>query len=184
MMTENSLELPSESNLIVRAIHHDDTVDFFNLIDANRTYLRDWLAWLDFMESIETARKHIESRKKLAAEKAGFCFVVIESQKMVGIVHLVNIDHQNKQAMIGYWIGQTSAGKGLATKATKSVMNFAFNDLKLHRLEIRCATNNVSSRAVAEKLGFKHESTLRDSEWLHDKFINQELYSCLSNDNK
>jgi ribosomal-protein-serine acetyltransferase len=60
------------------------------------------------------------------------------------------------------------------------VVNFAFNEMKLHRLEIKCATDNVGSRAIAEKLGFKHEGTLRDGEWLHDRFVDQELYSLLA----
>lgn len=166
----------------IRLIERTDASSFFGLIEENRVYLRNWLAWLDGMKSITIAEKYIDSRLKLASEKAGFCFLIISKNAIAGVVHLVDIDQANRKAMIGYWVGQAFAGQGFATDATKAVIDFAFSELKLHRIEIKCAVGNIGSEAIPKKLKFRCEGVLREAEWLHSRFVDQNLYSLLSNE--
>ncbi|WP_334300596.1 GNAT family N-acetyltransferase [Alkaliphilus flagellatus] len=59
-------------------------------------------------------------------------------------------------------------------------MNYAFNNFKLHRVEIRCAENNYKSRAIPERLGFTKEGLIRGSEWIYDHYVSHIVYSMLA----
>ena len=50
----------------------------------------------------------------------------------------------------------------------------------LYRIEIRCAVQNEKSRAIPEKLHFTNEGTIRDGEWLYDKFVDLVIYGMLA----
>jgi RimJ/RimL family protein N-acetyltransferase len=77
---------------------------------------------------------------------------------------------------IGYWIDRALQGKGLVSEAVVALCSVAFEIMKARRLEIRCSTENVRSRAVAERLGFHLDGVLRDSGYggsgeLEDKMV-------------
>ena len=65
------------------------------------------------------------------------------------------------------------------TKACRAVVATAFEKYDLHRIEIRCATGNNKSCAIAKRLGFQYEGTLREAEWLYDHFVDLAVYSML-----
>lgn len=67
----------------------------------------------------------------------------------------------HKQADIGYRINKNNWGQGFASEAGQAILNFAFKDLELTRLQLRCFTNNPGSVRVAEKLGFQKEGLIR-----------------------
>ena len=63
---------------------------------------------------------------------------------------------------IGYWIHVDYANRGLATEAAAALTRVAFEISGVHRVEIHCAPANARSAAVPAKLGFVHETTLRE----------------------
>jgi ribosomal-protein-serine acetyltransferase len=62
------------------------------------------------------------------------------------------------------------------------IVDYGFEVLNLNRLVINCASENKRSRAIPEHLGFTHEGTCRDAEWLDDRFVNHEIYAQLYTD--
>lgn len=62
---------------------------------------------------------------------------------------------------LGYWIGAPYARQGLMTEATRLVCDFAFNVLKLHRLEASCMPANEPSLNLLRRLGFEQEGTAK-----------------------
>jgi len=82
--------------------------------------------------------------------------------RLAGGITLGNIRHGVSQsAHIGYWIGERYAGRGLMTEAVRLVARFAFDTLRLHRIEAACIPGNVRSIRVLEKAGFRREGLLR-----------------------
>lgn len=96
--------------------------------------------------------------------KAGRELTWLMEQKETGRVigEIVLYDFRlKKQADIGYRISKRYWGQGFATEAGSAIVDFAFTDLLLDRLQLRCFTNNPGSVRIAEKLGFQQEGLIR-----------------------
>jgi ribosomal-protein-serine acetyltransferase len=68
------------------------------------------------------------------------------------------------------------------TECCRAFIAHAFETWKLNRITIECATENTRSRGVPERLGFKLEGVVRQSEWLHDRYVDHALYGLLKSD--
>lgn len=180
--TEMSLRLSVDTNTELVLLNREHAPEFMALIDRSRPYLREWLAWLDRTTTVQDLMGFIESTLQEFADKKGLALWIWHQGKIVGIIHLVGIDAANRQAMIGYWVGQEFRGRGFAKKATRAMCDYAFQECGLNRVEIRCATGNTASQAVPQALGFQREGVLRDKEWLYDHYVDHVVFSMLAKD--
>ena len=165
--------------LALELINETHAQDMFSLIDSNRLHLKEWLPWVDYMQSIENFNIHIADCKKKETEETDYAFVIIFQNKIVGRAGIHYIDMQNKIASLGYWLGAGFQGKGIITKSCRALIDHCFNDLGTNRVEIKCATGNAKSSAIAEKLHFKKEGIIRQGEFHTGKFFDIYLYSML-----
>ena len=106
-------------------------------------------------------------------------FALVHKGKIAGIVGFHRIDWLNRATAIGYWIGEQYQGKGLVTKSCSKVLDYSFGRMGLNRIEIRCASDNIRSRAIPERLGFKEEGLIREAEWLYDHYLDHVIYGML-----
>lgn len=150
-----------------------------NLVNANRTYLREWLPWVDHMHTVANFTYYINDTKKRAADRTDFGYAIIIDKNIAGRIGLHHINHQNKIGEIGYWLADGLQGQGIITKSCTAIINHAFTKLSLNRIEIKCATGNYKSRVIAEKLGFTQEGILKQAELLNGKFVDIYLYAML-----
>ena len=74
----------------------------------------------------------------------------------------MNYSAQNRRAEVGYLLDRRYRGKGLMSEALRSVIEFAFNDLGLHRLEADTDVENIASLALLEKIGFQLKGCFRE----------------------
>jgi ribosomal-protein-serine acetyltransferase len=169
-----------DTNIELRQIRTDDAPEFINLINKNRSYLREWLGWLDVTKTAVDLLRFITFTLKEIDSKKALCCLIWQKEQIVGIVHLREIDLVNKKAMIGYWVGEEFRGQGLARIATQAITSHGFREIKLNKIEIRCATGNKASQAIPKKLGFKEEAVLRENEWLYDHFVDHVVFSALA----
>ena len=86
----------------------------------------------------------------------------------------------NRSTSIGYWLAEGYQGKGIMIKSCRSLIDYAFGNLGLNRVEIRCAVENSRSRAIPKNLGFTKEGIIRDAEWLYDHYVDHVVYGMLS----
>ena len=82
-------------------------------------------------------------------------------------------------AEISLYVREEYQGKGLITKVAKALTDYAFNHLKLNKVEIRAAVENKKSRNIPERLGFVNEGSIRQAEWLYDHFVDHIVYGLL-----
>jgi [ribosomal protein S5]-alanine N-acetyltransferase len=76
----------------------------------------------------------------------------------MGVCNLSQIFLGNlKSAFLGYWIGATFAGQGYMTEALDLVLSYAFENLRLHRVEANIQPENVDSKALVRRIGFRLE---------------------------
>ncbi|KAA9325987.1 GNAT family N-acetyltransferase [Adhaeribacter soli] len=159
------------------ADHHAEPA--FELIDNNRTHLKTWLTWVDFMQSADNFRSFIKGAQQRAADNQEASFMILHARKVAGRIGLYYLDHQNKTGAIGYWLGEEFQGKGLVTEACKEIIGHGFTALGLNRIEIKCATGNHKSQGIPERLGFTREGILRQAEQVNGRFHDLYLYSLL-----
>lgn len=130
-------------------------------IERSLTEMRPWLGWTA-ETSPENLYEYLGRSARGWDEAASWNFVIIADHS-IGAVGFPHYDPLLRQAEIGYWIASDRAGRGLMTEAASAVVEFGFETLGLHRIELRAGTENFGSIRVAEKLGFSREGTLRES---------------------
>tara|TARA_B100000029_G_scaffold189017_1_gene186781 strand:- start:536 stop:1141 length:606 start_codon:yes stop_codon:yes gene_type:complete len=152
-----------------------DAGDLFVAVDENREYLREWLPWLDDVNSVDDEVAMI--RRTREDKNSDWIYLIRSFGELVGVVSLNWVDWNNRSFGVGYWISESSSGRGIITKACSRIIEHCFNDLRLHRSVIEVAVENHSSRAVAERLGMRLEGISKDREWLYDHFTDSAMYA-------
>ena len=132
----------------------------------------------------QDAIKFIRKTHYRIKKKSGYAFGIVlkEINKVVGVIGISHIDWKNKNAELGYWLGKKYWGKGLATEAVKLMLKFAFENLKLHRVYANLFEENIASRRVLEKNGFKLEGIMRESRFRYNKWHNELKFGVLEKD--
>jgi ribosomal-protein-alanine N-acetyltransferase len=91
---------------------------------------------------------------------SGFGFGIFHEGRFAGEVTLSSIQRGPFQnGSIGYWVDQDLAGIGLVPESVVVVLQFAFETLRLHRIEVAIIPRNSASRRVTEKLSLRNEGT-------------------------
>ena len=105
-------------------------------------------------------------------------------KKVIGYIGLVGIYSQSKHAELGYWVGKNYWNKGIATEASKAIINYAFSELKLHSIIAKHFENNLASGAVMKKCGMKYVGKLHEHKFRMGKYYTVMLYELLEKDFK
>ncbi|CAJ36208.1 GNAT family N-acetyltransferase [Methanocella arvoryzae] len=163
----------------LRLVEEQDVQEIFELIDSSREHLRPWLPWVDLTTTSEDTAGFIRRSLEQHEKNEAIILALMYRGKIAGIVSLVTIDWENEKAEMGYWIGTQYRGKGLATRACRALVTTAFEDLGLHRVEIRVATENGRSRAIAGRPGFTQDGVLREAILLYGRYHDMVVYSML-----
>jgi len=91
----------------------------------------------------------------------------------------LRVDDQHRHAELGYWLGAPYWGQGYATEATREMLRYGFEDLKLHRIFASDFKHNPASGKILRKLGMRHEGCQREHLRKWDQFVDSELYGIL-----
>ncbi|GGJ87526.1 hypothetical protein GCM10010123_16390 [Pilimelia anulata] len=84
-----------------------------------------------------------------------------------------------RAAKLGYAVRAADWGRGYATDACRTMLDFGFGPLGLHRVSAAVGPDNAASLAVVRKLGMRHEGRLRDHVHTNDAWRDSELFSIL-----
>ncbi len=159
-----------------------DAEEIFATVKANYEHLRPFLHWVVPEYSLEDVKEFIQQSKKATEEKLRQGFGIFYKEKLVGSIGFNKFDWDAKLTEIGYWMAKDFSGKGIIIKSCQVLIHYAFDELKMNRIEIRCATENVRSRAIPEKLGFQLEGVLRQALWRHTRLYDDAIYGLLKDD--
>ncbi|GLV58101.1 ribosomal-protein-serine acetyltransferase [Dictyobacter sp. S3.2.2.5] len=164
----------------LKSIVESDAQEIFHLINTNRLYLRQWLPWIDYTQSVADELAYIRTVKDQYQENQSVACVICHKGAIAGTISYHPIDWMNRKVEIGYWLGEQFQGNGLMTKACSAFIDYAFDDLRLNKVEIRCATGNARSCAIPQRLNFTHEGIIRQAEWLYDHYVDLHFYGLLA----
>lgn len=167
---------------------HSDYRDWSSLREESREFL---LPWEPSWSHDHLSRKAFSNRVYWAAraESAGtalpFFLIRREDGRVLGAITLDNIRRGPAQAgTLGYWVGARYARMGYMREAIAAVVHYAFGVLDLSRIEAACLPENVASRGVLEKSGFKYEGVAQSYLQINGRWRNHVLYSNLRSDRR
>jgi len=181
-MIQTPVHLKVTDEIELRLVEEQHAQEIFNLTDTNRQHLRKWLPWVDQTCSVADTSAFIASCSRQFSENGGFQVVICFQDHLCGMIGHHGIDRPNRSTSMGYWLDAAHQGKGIMTASCRVMINHAFTELDLHRVDIRCAVENHRSRAIPRRLGFTLEGVARQSEWLYDHFVDLAIYGLLRTD--
>jgi ribosomal-protein-serine acetyltransferase len=142
-----------------------EDLDGADRTDPDNVGLVLWTASLGLtIEDIqEDTRRFIRQMLLKLADRKEYGFGLLYRGTLVGAICL-DVDEKAIEAEVGYWLSEGAQGWGIVSRATQALVRFSFVDLGVNVVVIKCARDNVRSRAVPERLGFTLEATLRERE--------------------
>ncbi|WP_059045649.1 GNAT family N-acetyltransferase [Paenibacillus rubinfantis] len=156
---------------------HSD--DLFKLIQANRDHFGEWLEFPYHTHTVNDASAFIAGTiQKQAAGNGGWCGIWLEDQ-LVGAIGFVHINRMDQTTEIGYYLAQEYEGQGIISRCCREIIKYVFEELGLHRIEIRVHPDNTRSRNIPERLGFVQEGILRQAERFVDRYMDKVIYGLL-----
>ena len=141
--------------------------------------LKPWMPWAVDDYSVDSAHEFISGALKAFADTGQFETVIISDDRVIGALGFHNLDMVNRSAHVGYWIAGDYEGKGIVTRCCRVLIDYIFKKLELNLVQINCNVENVRSRAIPERLGFKLEGINRQVELVHGRFGDWAVYAML-----
>lgn len=145
-----------------------------------------FLRLYDFTSTFPKSEAQLQemlSDTRKSNDKYVFAIKTIKEDKFVGIAGFENILWNNGNAVIYIGIGDTSfRGQGLGKEALGLAMEFGFQELNLHRIQLNVLEYNKPAIALYETLGFKKEGTYREFVHRDGKRYDMYLYGILRNE--
>ena len=155
------------SNLTLRHWNKDDAQDLYNL--AKNPNIGPIAGWPPH-ESVEFSLNIIKT--VFVREE---CYAITKDDELIGSIELLIHPNGNHwwgegSAELGYWIGEPYQGQGYATEASKALIKRAFDDLAIERIYATYKCENIASKRVLEKLGFKYYDQLTNVDYTNQPF--------------
>lgn len=164
----------------------NDAQELYEAVRESIPEVQPWMSWCHPDYSIEETRQWLAMRAEVSekGEDYGFRIADAESDRMLGGVGLGQINSLHRRGNLGYWIRTSTTRRGVATRATRLVARFGFEELKLIRIEIVAAVSNLASQRVAEKAGAVREGVMRKALLVHGISHDAVLTSLIEEDMK
>lgn len=149
--------------LLLRMPYPGDGQVVNDAIRASHAELSPWLKFAQEIPTVEETEINIREAhsKFLLRENLRYLVFLKDTEEFVGSTGFHNINWDVPKLEIGYWMDTRFSKKGYMTEAVHRITESAFADLQCRRVEIRCESDNWSSRSIPERLGFNLDGTLR-----------------------
>ncbi len=163
------LDFPHEfetERLFVRLPKPGDGKAVYESLRASIDELKPWMPFAPNDQSEEETEINIREAHINFLKREDLRLLAFHKQtgELVCSSGLHRIDWEVPKFEIGYWADTRFCGNGYATEAVEGITGFAFKELGANRVEIRCDSNNVKSKAIPERLNFDFEGILRNED--------------------
>lgn len=168
----------------VRFFEEDDVEELLDFQVCNREFFQAYVSTRD--ESFYTRegqQDFIRTQKEKIQQDQRYAFGIFEKEtdKLIGSVMLSEVLRGSLQScFIGYYLDQEYNGKGYTTEAVRLVVSYAFNELKLHRIEAGVMPHNIRSMRVLEKVGFHKEGIARKNVKINGKWEDHQVLAIIN----
>ena len=163
-----------EINLIF--LQHSMADSLYELVDANREYLKEWMPWVANTNSPDDIKAFIERSINGFSKNESLVCGIEYQETLVGIISFNKISKELKKVVLGYWIAEQMQGRGIITRCCNSLIEYAFDEMEMQKVEIRSASDNTKSRSVCDRLGFTLEGVVSNSENINGRIVDHAVY--------
>lgn len=174
------VKLRVDEQIELKQLQLRDADEVYELTAANRDFLAAWMSWVEGIHSKEDAVTFISTELHKHAAGRGLSLGIRVEGQLAGMVGFNSIDIYHNRGDIGYWLAEPYGGRGIMTRSCMRLIDYAFTELELHRIEIRAAVDNWRSRLIAERLGFVQEGIVREVERIRNRYVNHVIYGMLA----
>ncbi len=164
--------------LLLRCWSPADAPQLRAALDASDNYLRPWIPFMrEEPRTVDETAQWLRGHRAMFDRDENYRYGVFTRDGSTVLGETMLLDRVGPDAReIGYWMDVRQSGHGYATEAAGAMVHVAFEIDGVDHLEIHCSPDNAPSIAVAKKLGFHHEATLkarfRDcNDDLHDTMV-------------
>lgn len=158
----------SQGPVELRPLRHRDARAWAELRRRNERWLREWESTTppDSMRRPLSFRQMVRRFNAQAREGEALPWVVTYDGDLAGQLNVSNIVWgSGRMATVGYWVDQNLAGRGIIPTALALAVDYCFESVGMHRIEINIRPENHASLRVVQKLGFREEG--RRARYLH-----------------
>lgn len=163
-----------------------DYAEWVQLRSVSRSFLEPWEpTWPRDDLTRPAFRQRVRRYNRDMRDDYAYAFFIFcqQSGQLVGGLTLSNVRRGVAQsASVGYWVGLPFAGKGYLTEALTTAVGFAFESLRLHRVEAACLPHNEASRRLLLKVGFSEEGYARQYLKINGRWQDHLLFALLDTD--
>lgn len=165
---------PLFDDYCLRPLRADDAPCVFEAIDTQRAHLGRWLPFVASTHRVEQTREVVA---KMLSDTANPVFTLRKGDSFAGLIGFKAADTATRTVEIGYWLRSEYQGKGLMTAAVRALCDMAFGQLGMEAVEIKCATGNLRSNAIPQRLCFRLDRVEVRGEQLSDgQYIDLNVY--------
>jgi RimJ/RimL family protein N-acetyltransferase len=167
--------------LMIRPFRRRDVAAMHEAVSGSVDDLQPWLPWVEDYDR-GVAQRFVRESVGAWSEGRAFDFTIRaidDPNRHIGNVSVWTTSQQNSIGEVGYWIRSDETGKGFGTEATTRAVQIGFEEMGLHKVQLRIAVGNAASDRIAEKLGFGFEGTLRDEVRVGNRWLDHTVWSML-----
>lgn len=154
--------------------------EFLHHIDRGREFIGARNGLPDAVTDLESSRAFLQAYAAKAASDTGRICGIWTDDTLVGAVILRTMDVAQGNAEAGCWLEPAGVGKGLVTRAVRVLIDWAFEERGIHRVEWWVSATNAPSIAVARRLGMTRDGVLRASYLYRGERHDEEIWSVLA----
>jgi ribosomal-protein-serine acetyltransferase len=177
---------PTHANggVLVRPLEVGDLDSLYSAVLESKDEVGRWMSWCRSDYSVRDAEEWISHCRRNWEAGADREFGIFDkaSSEVLGCAGINQFNRINNFANLGYWVRTSHVGRGVASTATLLLAKWAFDELKLSRIEIVAQVDNIASRRVAEKVGCTFEGIARNRILYRGQPRDAALYSLVPGD--
>ncbi len=178
------MRLPSLSGKIIklRGLKRQDIHSLRNHADDKN--ISKFIPFIPHPYTLNDARKWINLTHRMARSNKAYHFgiALAETNEIIGIIGLKNINLLDFNAELEYWVGSKYWRKGITSEALKLILKFAFNDINLIRVYAFVSEKNIASVKLLDKFRFVQEGNFRKAYKTNNKWYNVFGYGILKDE--
>lgn len=176
------------ARMTLRAPQHADFNGWTALREESEEFLTPWEpSWAHdhLSRKAFTNRVYWANRSITSGTAVPLFLYRREDNALLGAITLDNLRRGPAQAgTLGYWIGQGFARQGYMAEAIEAMVHYSYERLDLSRIEAACLPENVASRGLLERSGFKYEGVAQSYLQINGRWRTHVLYAALRVDRR